>query len=80
MKKNLEDLLGTLITLAIIFAGITAVLFVAFAVYFELKGVIVVWSSILYGSLKASGYIFIAGFALMGFSTLFAENKEASNE
>lgn len=79
MKKNLENLLGTIITLVIIFVGITAALFVAFAVYFELKGVIIEWYDILYGSAKASGSLLIAMLALLGLDTLFAEIK-ASNE
>ena len=79
MRKNLENLLGTLIALAIIFAGITAVLFVAFAVYFELKGVIIEWYGILYGSVQASGSLFIAMLVLLGLDTLFAEIK-ANNE
>ena len=79
MKKNLENLLGTIIALAIIFVGITAALFVAFAVYFELKGVIIEWYEILMGSVKASGSLFIAMLTLLGLDNLFAEIK-ASNE
>lgn len=79
MRKNVENLLVTIIALAIIFVGVTAALFVAFAVYFELKGVIIEWYDILYGSAKASGSLLLTMLALLGLDTLFAEIK-ASNE
>ena len=75
MRKNVENLVGTIIALTIIFVGVTAALFVAFAVYFELKGVIIGWYDILYGSIKASGCLFLVAFALLGLDTLFAEIK-----
>ena len=79
MKKNVENLLATAIVIVIIFVALTAALFVAFAVYFELKGAIIRWYGILYGATKASGCLFIAALALLGLDTLFAEIK-ANNE